>query len=310
LSSSDNRLYRLSNFLVRDHEDGPADKTDGRRALFRCHECFNVFSEPHNLQLHLVKHQEPAAAAVPIAAVSLPPEEEKMPPRIDHLPREDFEDAPPPRPRKKVLCKKRRAVVAATLKRLKHKTIAMPARRQNSDVIMAGLSQKRPQRLATLRRVIRCESEVSDEFNSNSENEGELSNPRNGTFRRPQRECKARTKTLVAISLAEQDYEKFDLDFAKFKTDVASHLLAATTEPGEAGKQLFAVEDMAARLEAAMEKAARRVATASSSSPSEPPRPTLEDGRGKASPAVSHKKKTHRMKRDTDKKGGSLSLFP
>jgi hypothetical protein len=69
-----------------------------------------------------------------------------------------------------------------------------------------------------------------DEFNSNSENESDLSNrktpktststprlqmspssPHKASSTRPQRECKSRTKTLVAISLAEQDYDKFDL---------------------------------------------------------------------------------------------------
>jgi len=220
---------------------------------------------------------------------------------MDHLPREDFEDAIPPRPRKRVLNKKRRTVVEDTLKRLKHKGTSMQ-QRQNSDLIVASLNRNRPRRQAALRRVIQCESEVSDEFNSNSENEGEHTNPRNN-FRRPQRECKARTKTLVAISLAEQDYEKFDLDFAKFKTDVASQLGPET----EARKQLCAVADMAARLEAAMEKVARRELLSSSSSPPEP-RGSNVRSTGEVSPAIGQKKKPHKLKKSkgTEKKGGSL----
>ena len=50
-----------------------------------------------------------------------PTVEDKMPPQMEHLPREDFEDARPPRPRKKVLSKKRRVVESPNLKRLKHK---------------------------------------------------------------------------------------------------------------------------------------------------------------------------------------------
>ena len=272
LSSSDNRLYRLSNFLVREHEDGDlAEKTGGSRGLFRCHECFNVFSEPRNLQIHLAKHQEPvvhpvaivaAAATEPLLPSKAEGKEDMMPPRMEHLPREDFEDAAPPRPRKKVLMKKRRvaAVEEPGLKRLKHKTQTQQKRRRhNFDLVKANLNQNRPRRQATLRRIVKCESEVSDEFNSNSENEGDLTNNRN-RFRRPQRECKARTKTLVAISLAEQDYEKFDLDFAKFKTDVTSRM---SPEQSEVTK-LYAVANVAAIQETAREKANREESSSSS----------------------------------------------
>ena len=171
--------------------------------------------------------------------------EDKMPPQMEHLPREDFEDARPPRPRKKVLSKKRREVEAPNLKRLKHKT----QHRHNSNIVEASMNHIRPRRQAALRRIVReCDSEVSDEFNSNSENEGDLTN--RNKFRRPQRECKARTKTLVAISLAEQDYEKFDLDFAKFKTDVTSHMASPV------GLEVRQLADFSVTLEAALVKAA------------------------------------------------------
>ena len=76
----------------------------------------------------------------------------------------------------------------------------------------------RPQRqVAVQQRLSQLETnDHSDEFNSNSENESDLSNRRRtSSSSRPQRECKSRTKTLVAISLAEQDYDKFDLGNTK-----------------------------------------------------------------------------------------------
>ena len=78
----------------------------------------------------------------------------------------------------------------------------------------------RPQRqVAVQQRLSQLETnDHSDEFNSNSENESDLSNRRRtSSSSRPQRECKSRTKTLVAISLAEQDYDKFDLGNTKKK---------------------------------------------------------------------------------------------
>ena len=78
---------------------------------------------------------------------------------------------------------------------------------ENSSPELVTLPTSRPRRMASLKRLATMERESSDEFNSNSENEGDASNP----LRRPQRQCKSRTKTLVAISIAEQEYDKFDL---------------------------------------------------------------------------------------------------
>ena len=80
--------------------------------------------------------------------------------------------------------------------------------------ILKPMRSTRPQRqVAVQHRLSQLETnDHSDEFNSNSENESDLSNRRRtSSSSRPQRECKSRTKTLVAISLAEQDYDKFDL---------------------------------------------------------------------------------------------------
>ena len=286
LNTADNRLYRLSNFVVKEHED--AGSGSGPAAMYRCHECFRIFSLPGNLRHHLVRHkheeeEEQIGATIncPVISTTASPSTEmiidkKMPPLIEHLPREDFEDARPPRPRKKVLNKKRRQTVtgpATSLKRLKHKSFTQQRRRRHgSQIVSTGdLKQNRPpRRQASLRRlaVVECDSsdEVSDEFNSNSENEGDLSN--RSRFWRPQRECKARTKTLVAISLAEQDYEKFDLDFAKFKTDVTSQMGTspfgtAGSRLEESGTKLLQATDISSRLEAAIEQAAAASATSS-----------------------------------------------
>ena len=91
---------------------------------------------------------------------------------------------------------------------IKRKVSFNESDKQNCQDNQTEISPHRPQRLAAMqRRLVSVESDHSDEFNSNSENESDLSN----RMARPQRECKLRTKTLVAISLAEQDYDKFDL---------------------------------------------------------------------------------------------------
>ena len=178
LSQPDIKLFRLSNFLVNRHEDpSPYSPLPG---LYRCHECFNVFDEVLNLKLHLVKH-------LPVA----------MAPKTEHIAPEYVSTV---ETKRKVL--KRRRSSAQELDRRKEKRDK--TKRKSWDVV----NPSRPRRLAALKRIVELESEISDEFNSNSENEGDVSNRR---LWRPQRECKSRTKTLVAISLAEQEYDKFDL---------------------------------------------------------------------------------------------------
>merc|ERR1712083_1196378 len=89
-------------------------------------------------------------------------------------------------------------------------------------------------------------SETSDDFNSS--NNPELS--RREKRKRPQRECKDRTSTLVAISLAEQDYEKFDLDFERFKSDInsptpseGSRIGSRSAEEGDIGPSVSSVQE-------------------------------------------------------------------
>jgi hypothetical protein len=141
LSHSDNKLYRLSNFLVKEHEDAADGDT---AALYRCHECFNVFSRPNNLLLHLAKHQEPGDSP-PEVPVEAKEAVDKMVDHIEHLPREDFEDARPPRQRKKFLSKKRHTVtgLSTSLKRPRQKS---RERRRHSAHIVAtsGVNQNRP----------------------------------------------------------------------------------------------------------------------------------------------------------------------
>ena len=59
LSQIDVKLFKLSNFLVK--EIGDPDCESKYPGLYRCHECFNTFSQSSNLKLHLVGHSvEPA----------------------------------------------------------------------------------------------------------------------------------------------------------------------------------------------------------------------------------------------------------
>ena len=172
LSQADVKLFRLSNFLVKDLEDSDCE---GRfPGLYRCHECFNTFSNSSNLKDHLVKHL-PAIQMAPKTEHSSSPEIVNM------------------------IEKKKRSVHNKS-----QVTEVFPMDKSCEGERIST----RPRRTASLKRITEMESELSDEFNSNSENEGDASNRRKG---RPQRQCKSRTKTLVAISIAEQEYDKFDL---------------------------------------------------------------------------------------------------
>ena len=233
LSPQDVRLYRLSNFLVRLHaETEESPKTDFP-GLYRCHHCFNLFNQPPSLIQHLATHEKleseqedqleeemPTRTAtkvdnIPVKAVKtaiavdqkatkvdklLSKVEEllatktevgNMPHKVDKLSREDFEDVAP-RP------KKRRRQVEK--------------RRQNKRVELSRKS--RSLGLLKLESMVVADELVSDAEDSDSG----VETPKES--RRPQRECKSRTSTLVAISLAEQEYEQFDLDFARYKSDV------------------------------------------------------------------------------------------
>ena len=57
LSQIDVKLFKLSNFLVK--EIGDPDCESKYPGLYRCHECFNTFSQSSNLKLHLVGHRVP-----------------------------------------------------------------------------------------------------------------------------------------------------------------------------------------------------------------------------------------------------------
>jgi hypothetical protein len=117
---------------------------------------------------------------------------DKMPTKVDKLSREDFEDASP---------------------RVKRSRSSKPAKRKSRDVSgrKARVAAGRADKLLKLQPVVEDEV-VTDDSGSEAE----------VPTGRPQRECKSRTSTLVAISLAEQDYEQFDLDFERFKSDVNS----------------------------------------------------------------------------------------
>jgi len=225
LSPQDVRLYRLSNFLVRLHaETEESPKTDFP-GLYRCHHCFNLFNQPSSLIQHLATHEKedqaedemPTRTAtkvdnIPVKAVEtaiavdqkatkvnkllskveelLANKTDNMPHKVDKLSREDFEDVAP-RP------KKRRRP---------------ERRRQNKRVELSRKS--RSLGMLKLESMVVADEMVSEAEDSDSG----VETPKES--RRPQRECKSRTSTLVAISLAEQEYEQFDLDFARYKSDV------------------------------------------------------------------------------------------
>ena len=177
LSQSSVKLYRLSNFLVRTHED--ADQISQNPALYRCHECFNTFSKSSNLKVHLVNHQA-------LCSEQMAPKTELCLSEMKKIPEE--------------VASRNKGGVEVVGSPSKQGTKPMSSSLENLHA--------RPRRQASLKRIVEIDSDLSDEFNSNSENEADLSNRRQW---RPQRECKSRTKTLVAISLAEQEYDKFDL---------------------------------------------------------------------------------------------------
>lgn len=193
LAPEDVKLYRLSNFLVRVHEKTDEIKKTDFRGLYRCHECFNVFDQESCLSTHITtKHL--AEGKVKEKMVSESPK--KMPTQIDKLSREDFEDASP-------RMRKSRTQVVKPLK---------AKQKQRNGVI------KKSKAAGRLGKLLKLQSEVPDEIISEDSESGNEA----PTSRRPQRECKSRTSTLVAISLAEQEYEQFDLDFERFKLDVNS----------------------------------------------------------------------------------------
>ena len=231
LSPQDVHLYRLSNFLVRLHpETDESTKTDFP-GLYRCHQCFNLFNQISSLVQHLATHEKsdppyeemPTRTAakvehIPIKAVKATLQVEQkatkvnkllskveellakqtevdaMPHKVDKLSREDFEDVVP-RPKKRRRPEKRR---------------------QNQRVELSRKSRS----LGLLK--LESMAEVEEEMVSAAEEEDSDSGVEETSkeSRRPQRECKSRTSTLVAISLAEQEYEQFDLDFGRYKSDV------------------------------------------------------------------------------------------
>ena len=231
LSPQDVRLYRLSNFLVRlqaKTEESPKTEFPG---LYRCHQCFNLFNQTSSLIQHLATHEKVASenedqpeqemptrtptkvSDIPVKAVKKTVDQKEtkvhkllskveeilakktavdnLPPKVDKLSREDFED------------------VASRPKRRRR-----PEKRsQNKRVQLSRKS--RSLGLLKLESMVVADELVSEAEDSDS---GVEETPKES--RRPQRECKSRTSTLVAISLAEQEYEQFDLDFGRYKSDV------------------------------------------------------------------------------------------
>ena len=211
-------------------EESPKTEFPG---LYRCHHCFNLFNQPPGLIQHLATHEKLESGKedqsseeemptrtkvdnIPVKAVKTAiavdqkalkvdkllskvekllvkkTEVDNMPHKVDKLSREDFEDVAP-RPKKR--------------RRPSEK------RRQNKRVELSRKS--RSLGLLKLESMVVADELVSDA--EDSEDSG-VETPKES--RRPQRECKSRTSTLVAISLAEQEYEQFDLDFARYKSDV------------------------------------------------------------------------------------------
>lgn len=189
LSPHDIHRYRLSNFLVRSYEESEDNQKTDFPGLYRCHECFQVFDQPGNLTIHLEQHIE--SSPNKLKMVAAPPE--KIPIKMDKLPREDFEDVKPQ-------AKKRRTSSTKPLKTIQ---------KQKKRLTKKSRSSVRNNKLLKLEPVVADEM-VSEESDSGTE----------APKGRPKRECGSRTSTLVAISLAEQEYEQFDLDFGRFKTDV------------------------------------------------------------------------------------------
>lgn len=210
-------------------EESPKTEFPG---LYRCHHCFNLFNQPSSLIQHLATHEKLESERedqpedemptrtptkvdnIPVKAVKTAiavdekatkvnkllskveellakkTEVDSMPLKVDKLSREDFEDVAP-------RAKKQRRP---------------EKRRQNKRVELSRKS--RSLGLLKLESMVVADELVSEAEDSDSG----VETPKES--RRPQRECKSRTSTLVAISLAEQEYEQFDLDFARYKSDV------------------------------------------------------------------------------------------
>ena len=187
LSQEDRRKYRLSNFLVNTNEE--AEFKTEFPGLYRCHECFNVFSFPVSLREHLLTHIQPPAMVM-----------SKMPSKFS---REDFEDVSPPRKRS------RRSYKENDFE--EDGVIGKPEKINNN---LNG-NRRVKKRLKSNKRITEINSVPSDEYNSDSDFDGDKISIEKKRAERSFRSSKPRRVSSKRFSLngfSEVDYTKAFLD--------------------------------------------------------------------------------------------------
>ena len=187
LCHEDRRKYRLSNFLVNTNEE--AEYKTEFPGLYRCHECFNVFSFPVSLREHLLTHLQPPAMVM-----------SKMPSKFS---REDFEDISPPRKRS------RRSYKENDFE--EDEVIGKPEKINNN---LNGNKRVRT-RVKNSKRITEINSDPTDEYNSDSDFDGDKISVEKQRAERSFRSSKPRRVSSKRFSLngfSEVDYTKAFLD--------------------------------------------------------------------------------------------------
>ena len=188
LSLEDRRKYRLSNFLVNTNEESEF-KTEFP-GLYRCHECFNVFSFPVSLREHLIKHFPPQSPAMVMSKMS------------SKFSREDFEDVNP---------RKRSRRSYKENKCEDNEDICSSEKINNN---LNGHKRLRT-RLKNNKKFTDFNSDPSDEYNSDSDFDGDKISLEKRRAKRNFRNSKPRRVSSKRFSLngfSEVDYTKAFLD--------------------------------------------------------------------------------------------------
>ena len=186
LSQEDRRKYRLSNFLVNTNEE--AEFKTEFPGLYRCHECFNVFSFPVSLREHLLIHSTPPEMVM-----------SKMPSKFS---REDFEDVSPRK-------RSRRSYKENNFE--EDEDIGKPEKINNN----LNRHKRVRTRLKSNTKITEINSDPSDEYNSDSDFDGDKisieKQKSEGNFRnsKPRR---VSSKRFSLNGFSEVDYTKAFLD--------------------------------------------------------------------------------------------------
>ena len=186
LSQEDRRKYRLSNFLVNTNEE--AEFKTEFPGLYRCHECFNVFSFPVSLREHLLAHSQPPAMVM-----------SKIPSKFS---REDFEDVSPRK-------RSRRSYKENNFE--ENQDIRKPEKINNN----LNRNKRIRTRLKSNTKITEINSDPSDEYNSDSDFDGDKISIEKQKAKRNFRDSKRRrvsSKRFSLNGLSEVDYTKAFLD--------------------------------------------------------------------------------------------------